>query len=378
MKKVALFGLPLLLVAALVFGVLPAIAGKPQKAIEMSNGMPSGDHQNLLFHGKDASVFNCIECDPSIEGCNVVNIHEYGTAPITYVSGRKVNIPGLTVFDSCAGFDGPDDSAEIWIPYEPEGYYVYARALGKPAKKDSLSEGYQPRSIIFQNTENSPSIYSLFGEVTEPGDVELMLPLGLIASNGDFIYDSSVEGGNLVRFDSQPDGKGRGKSQGKDITNMFMWTGCVYQPILDTNEDGVVDENDVPSSYDTDGTLGISSEEFQSWLNDNPEGYVYPESFDMNGDGEVNEMDVEHCCLGTYDTDSSGIIESDEFVVWVNDNLPSGTTIEDLLVPLWACYDNPVWVFSIADLVYQNQVVINNGIKNLQLRFYPVATTTFD
>jgi len=157
-----------------------------------------------------------------------------------------------------------------------------------------------------------------------------------------------------------------------------MWTGCVYQPILDTNEDGVVDENDVPSSYDTDGTLGISSEEFQSWLNDNPEGYVYPESFDMNGDGEVNEMDVEHCCLGTYDTDSSGIIESDEFVVWVNDNLPSGTTIEDLLVPLWACYDNPVWVFSIADLVYQNQVVINDGIKNLQLRFYPVATTTFN
>jgi hypothetical protein len=377
MKKVALFGLPFVLVTAFIFGVLPAIAGKPQKAIEMSNGMPSGDHQNLLFHGKDESVFNCIECDPSIEGCNVVNIPEYGTAPITYVSGRKVKIPTLTVFDSCAGFDGPEDSAEIWIPYEPEGYYVYARALGKPAKKDPLSDGYVPRSIIFQNAAESPSIYSLFGEVTEPGDVELMLPLGLITSNGDFLYDSSVEGGNLVRFDSQPDGKGRGKSMGKDITNMFMWKGCVYQPILDTNGDGVVNELDVPSSYDTDLSGGIDETEFQAWLDANTEGYVYPKSFDMNEDGVVNEADVEFCCID-YDTDSSGAIEWDEFVVWVNDNLPSGTTIEDLLVPLWACYDTPVWVFSIADLVYQNQVVINDGIKNLQLRFYPVATTTFD
>ena len=63
---------------------------------------------------------------------------------------------------------------------------------------------------------------------------------------------------------------------------------------------------------------------------------------------------------------------------WVNDNLPAGTTRDDLLVPLWACYDDPVWVFSIADLVLQNQVVVNDGVKNLQIRFYPVATTTFD
>ena len=374
MKKIVLIGLTFTMATILVFGVFPAMAGKPQKAIEMSNGMPSGEHWNLLFHGKDVDVFECVECDPSLESCNVVNIPEYGNAPITYVSGKKVNISALTVFDSCAGFDGPDDRAEIWIPYEPEGFYVYARALGKPGKGDPLSDGYIPRSIIFQNTAESPSIYSLFGEVTEPGDVEVMLPLGLITSNGDFLYDSSAEGGNLVRFDSQPDGKGRGKSLGKDITNMFMWTGCVYQPILDTNGDGVVDENDVPDSYDTDLSGVIEEDEFQAWLNDNTVGEVYPESLDMNEDGVVNENDVPT----SYDTDLSGIIEEDEFVVWVNDNLPNGTSIDDLTVPLWECYDEPVWVFSIADLVYQNQVVINDGIKNLQLRFYPVATTTFD
>jgi hypothetical protein len=181
--------------------------------------------------------------------------------------------------------------------------------------------------------------------------------------------------GNLVRFDSEPEGKGRGKNIGKDITNMLMWTGCVYQPILDTNNDGVVDENYVPLAYDTDGTPGISPDEFQTWLDDNREGYVYPDSLDVNADGVVDELDVPH---DPYDEDSNSFIDWDEFVAWVNDNLPSGTTIEDLLVALWACYDEPVWVFSIADLVYQNQVVINDGIKNLQIRFYPVATTVFE
>ena len=377
MKKIALYGLSFTLVSVLVFGVLPALAAKPQKAIEMSNGMPSGDHETLLFHGKDALVFDCVECDPLdplTEECNVVNIPEIGTALITYVSGKKVNISSLTVFDSCAGFNGPNDGAEIWLPYEPKGYYVFARALGKPAKVDPNEEGYTPRSIIFQNAESdNPTIYSLFGEVTEPGDIPLMLPLGLITNNGNFVWNDSGYG-NLVRFDSKPEGKGRGKTNGKDITNMFMWTGCVYQPILDTNNDGVVDESDVPAGYDTDGTLGISPQEFQAWLNDNREGYVYPDSFDVNDDGVVDELDVPH---DPYDENSDNFIEWNEFVAWVNDNLPSGTTIEDLLVALWACYDEPVWVFSIADLVYQNQVVINDGIKNLQIRFYPVATTEF-
>ncbi len=378
MKKFALYGLFFTLVTVLGFGVLPALAAKPQTAIEMSNGMPSGDHETLLFHGKNEVVFDCIECDPFdplTEECNVVNIPEVGTAPITYVSGRKVNISALTVFDSCAGFDGPEDSAEIWLPYEPEGYYVFARALGKPTKGDPNGEGYTPRSIIFQNAESgNPPVYSLFGEVTEPGDIPLMLPLGLITNNGDFVWDDSGDG-NLVRFDSKPEGKGRGKTKGKDITNMFMWTGCVYQPILDTNNDGVVDENDVPGEYDTDGTPGIGPDEFQEWLEDNREGYVYPDSFDVNTDGVVDELDVP---LGPYDQDSSGDIDWGENEVWDNDNLPSGTVIEDLWVPLWACYNEPVWVFTIADLVYQNQVVINDGIKNLQIRFYPVATTVFE
>ena len=57
MKKIALYGLSFTLVAVLVFGVLPALAAKPQKAIEMGNGMPSGDHETLLFHGKNELIY---------------------------------------------------------------------------------------------------------------------------------------------------------------------------------------------------------------------------------------------------------------------------------------------------------------------------------
>jgi len=382
MKRILIITIPVMLFVILALGVSPSVAAKPQKAIEMSNGMPSGDHETLLFHGKNES-FLCSECDPSIEECNVVNIPEYGTAPIIYVSGRKVNISTLKVFDSCAGFESEEDSGEIWLPYEPDGYYVFARALGKPAKGDPNAEGYEPRSIIFQNAEsNNPTVYSLFGDVTGPGDIPVMMPLGLITQNGAFKLVSSGEG-NLVRFDSAPEGKGRGKTIGKEITDMFMWSGCVYQPILDVNQDGVVDESDVEAccleDYDADQSGDIDQTEFQVWLDNNTTGYVFPTtpSLDVNQDGVVNESDVEACCLEDYDADQSGDIDQTEFLLWASERLPDGTIITNFLVPLWACYDQPVWVFTIADLVYQNQVVINEGIKNLQIRFYPVATTEF-
>ena len=60
-----------------------------------------------------------------------------------------------------------------------------------------------------------------------------------------------------------------------------------------------------------------------------------------------------------------------EFENWLADN-----TVNADGEILWQYY-NEAWVFSIADLVYLNQVVTNNGIKNIQLRFYPVSTTEF-
>ena len=387
MKRILIIGLTVAAVIALFFGTLPTMADKPQKSgsgkdvITLSNGFPSGDHETLNIHGKKAD-YQCVECvpcatcDPPVQ-CNVVNVPEYGKATINYVSGRKVKIDELTVFDSCAGFDDPkqEDGAEVWLPYQELGYLVFARALGKPAKGDPNDPLYEPRSIIFQNAESdNPTVYQLFGEVSEPGDIPLMLPLGLITKNGAYKMTSTDNAGiNLVRFDSEPEGKGRGKTLGKDITDMFIWSGWVFHWSLDLNGDGAVNELDVEydcwSDYDTNGNGIIEDSELIA------KGIV-----DTNLDGNYrDDLALVDPCI--YDLDDNGVIdpwdgsynEADEFENWLEDKIPGDQTIGDFYITLWEYY-HEVWVFTIADLVYQNQVITNQGIKNLQIRFYPIET----
>jgi len=452
LKRIAIVVVSIMMVAALVLGASIAMAAKPQNSgsgrdvIALSNGFPSGPHETLNIHGKKDG-YQCIECvpcatcEPPVQ-CNVVNIPEYTTngVVISYVSGRKVKIDELTVFDSCAGWEGENDKAEVWLPYEPEGYWVFARATGKPAKGDPNDPLYEPRQIIFQNDENSPVAYSLFGEVTNPDEISLVFPLGVITKDGAYKVMSTNELGEylLVRFDSEPAGKGRGKNVGKDITDMFMWSGWVFHGSLDLNGDGVVDELDVeydcwsdydydgdgiiedsdlaetiwdedvdgdidrddlvliaPCSYDLNSDSVIDAGEFDNWLNLNQEGWVFPLGLDLNGDGMVDNQDVVYDCIYNecggvacckYDLDSNGVIdpwdgsydEADEFENWLEDKIPGDQTEADFWVVLWEHYETPVWVFTIADLVYHNQVISNYGIKNLQIRFYPVATTEFE
>ena len=356
MKKI----IPVILAIALFASLgSVALAAKPVKngadkdVITLSNGFPSGVHYNLNIHGKQES-YACVPYDQFADSHNVVNIPEYGEGTITYVSGKKVKIDELTVFDACTeSFD--EDPAEVWLPYEAEGYYVFARALGKPAKGNPNEEGYEPRSIIIENDEFSPIVFSLFGDVSNPDEVPLMLPLGLITQGGDYEIDSTDDAGiNLVRFDSEPAGKGRGKTLGKDITDMFMWTGWIFNPILDVNLDGLVNEMDVIADNCTadtnhDGTVNQTEWEYLGFIN--------------------AEDAIAATCY--YDLNVNGAIDPEEFQAWLDDN------IGDPEDPLWYHYEKPIWVFNIADLVYHNQVYMNNGIKNLQVRFYPVATTEF-
>jgi len=368
-KEKIILGVTLLLIIALTVGTSTALAAKPQSngsgkdVISISNGFPSGAHETLNIHGKNESFV----CEEPADRGNVINIPEYGSANITYVSGRKVNIDQLVVFDSCSDtFDG--DPAEVWLPYEPEGYYVFARALGKPAKGNPDDVDYEPRSIIIENDDLSPIAYSLTENVSSPDDVELLELVGLITSGGTYSVNSTDEAGiNLVRFDSEPDGKGRGKTLAKDITDMFMWTGWVFHPDLDVNGDGYVNELDVIADNSTadinqDGI--IDAAELAAWQ------LVHPDPDDVTGEGDVDSKDVIADTVA-YDVDGNGEISFSEFEAWLADN--EGDP-ED---PLWYHYDTPVWVFTIADLVYHNQVYINEGIKNLQIRFYPVSTTEF-
>jgi len=383
MKKTTLHGLCLNLVAVLVIGVSPAMAAKPINVIQLSNGFPSGDHFNLIIHGKQLD-YNCTNCelctdpgacDPLVLECNVINVPEYTAQDpetantISYVSGKKVKIDQLTVFDSCTeSFD--QSPAEVWLPYEEQGYYVFARALGKPAKKDEGS-----RRIILENL--GLEAYSLAQDVSNPDDVtsqfEQYMALGLITKTE--TYKMSSTGDMLIRFDPEPEGKGTGKTLGKNITDMFLWTGFVFDPILDLNADGVVNEMDVEYAcwsaydYDSDGYItGSDLEEFGIY--DRLElAAIAPCDYDRNGNGEIDPWD------GEFDPWYDGIEPDSEFEAWLYDNMTA--TVDGVTIILWEYYEEH-WVFDIADLVYQNQVVTNEGIKNLQIRFYPKATTIFE
>ncbi len=397
MKKIALYGLSFTLVAVLVFGILPAMAGKPMDVIQLSNGFPSGDHFNLNIHGKklDYQCSNCElctdpeTCDPLVLECNVINIPEYTSEEldntISYVSGRKVQIDELTVFDSCTeAFD--QSPAEVWLPYEEQGYYVFARALGKPGKKDE-----DVRRIILENI--GLEAYSLEQDVSNPDDVlsqfELDMALGLITKNGTYKMSDSGEN-TLIRFDPEPEGKGKGKTLGKNITDMFLWTGFVFDPSLDLNGDGVVDELDVEyacwSQYDHDGDGVITNTDLENYPVSDLSGsdygisdgiidrwdlaYIAPSCpYDLNENGLIDAWD------GEFDPWYDEIIPDSEFEAWLYDNMTE--TVDGATITLWEYYIDE-WVFNIAVLVYQNQVVTNEGIKNLQIRFYPVATTTFE
>jgi len=127
------------------------------------------------------------------------------------------------------------------------------------------------------------------------------------------VYETTEAG--FERFDSTST-SGKGKSMAKDITGLFLWTGYACVGALDLNGDGVLDAGDVPL---------------------------------------------------TYDVNLDGVIDADEFLNFLADQVTAGTCV----------FFEDEWVFNIADLVVQSQEIDNDGGKLLQIRFYPVSTTSF-
>ncbi len=334
MKRIALLVLAVTMVAALVAGASTAFAAKPTNVIENSNGFPSGMHFNLNIHGKKAEYV----CDPNSGGRSVF-VLEYGNSTIQYVQNKRASITELTVVDSCAEYFDTDP-AVVQLPYQimrddgstipAEGYYVYAAIKGKP--QNGLS-GNESSIVLWPNpmltacniTNPDPSYGSDLW--TCPHD-DIWI-LGLITSQGVYDYDP---GDNVfVRFDppTTDSGKGKGKSAGKDITGLFTWSGWV-------GNQTEFDALDIAEPYgeltDADVPVDLTPYEPDIW---------------------------------NYDADDNDVIDINEWLDFAADELGIGT------------FYHGVWVFDIADIVIQDQKVVNDGAKLLQIRFYPVATTIF-
>ncbi len=329
MKRTKIISLSLCLILILLLvGVSPVMAAKPQKSgsgkdvIAISNGFPSGEHQNLNIHGKKVDY-----AGDSTPGGHSVFILEYGNSTIQYVTNKKASLTELYVLDPLAeAFDG--DPAKVKLPYEADGYYVFGRILGKPNNGN-----IQPVSSIILYPNQVVGAYNDiyedpdFGDYT--GDEDALLNLGLIVGPNLYVTENET----YVRFDPETT-KGKGKSKATDITDLFTYTGWVIDSRLDTNgpegvPDGVIDIYDVPVG-DYDGDL------------------LTDPNRDYNNDGVEDEADVE---------------------AWLTD-------MAALEIPMAWYYDEE-WILNIADLVITEQGLVNDGTKLLQIRFYPVDTTVF-
>ncbi len=307
-----------------------AMAAKPMDVINHSNGFPSGQHFNLNLHGRD-----CITWTGDPTG-NAVIIPLYSedcdTATIQYLSNKKNrNKTELVVLDGqTEPFDG--DAAQVYLPYNivdgsdnqtksAGGYYVFGRTLGTPNNSRS---GNASELIIYPATiikSSNATDNETWPWPTPEDDTNVDLNLGLITSQGN-LFESSVDG--FLRFDpdisSDPNQKGKGKKTGKsmgvDITDLFIWEGYVTDNLtLDFNGNGYFDDGDAVSDNATPCKYTFT--EVEPWLD----------------------------CLVL-----AGMVEK----------------------------VGPMWIFDVAEMMITGQEVWNDGTRNFQIRFYPVATTAFE
>jgi hypothetical protein len=269
-----------------------AVAGKPAKVIEWSNGFPSGAHLNLNIHGKKDDY----NCDPSPGGGSVF-VPEYGDSEIDFLQNKKSSVTDLMVHDPCATFD--DDPALVQLPAGM--YQIYAVIRAKPRKAG------EPREVVF-----SPKLVETcndtgsddFADAVDCEDSFLM-GTGVVTSGGMFDLTSQ----EFVRE--------RGKSKAVNVTELFQWT-----------------------------------------------GYACDQSFDTNGNGEIDlgDLDTDGDGVPDLDLDGSGVVDDADLALYLESNCE---------------YFENKWIFDIADLVVYGWDYMNNGSKLVQTRFYPVDTTTF-
>ncbi len=333
MKRIIIGIVSVTLLSALILGAVPAMAAKPIDVQYQSNGFPSGQHFNLNLHGRDPATYTG---NPT---GNAVIVALNGSSTIEYLSNKKNrNNTELTVLDSLAENFGPDyDPAQVYLPYNildesdntvkpAGGYYVYGRILGKP---NNSSEG--PSNILLTqnfivqaaNSANDTTDGWPFG--FDPDDD--LLGLGLVTTNGN-LYVPTVDG-TFERFDpptDDPNEKGKGNKQGKskavEITDLFKWTGYVSDNMsLDLNYNGYLDIGDVPAEWEA----------------------IYGNPID-------------------------GVVSEAEFQAWLDYQVTIGEAV----------FNEGIWIFDVADMVISGQTIVNDGTKNFQIRFYPVATTVLE
>ena len=356
---------------ALGFGdEMTAFAAKPQNVIMSSNGFPSGLHFNLVIHGKESfDSANCVG-----EGGKSVFTPLNSTAGaqeedqiLQMFVNKKSSLSTLVVKDKCTeAFD--NDPAQVQLPTNIQtdegtvkidgGFWVFARVLGTPnhggpngdVSSIALWPDPQIEACNLNGTSGEENASDCFDS---NGNKQDFVELGFVTKNAVYKCEelNTCEDQGLIRYDTGTSGKGAKKAV--DITPLFLWTGvgCV-----DPNDDGQILANDFVDE-DGSGTLNATDTLDGSAIT---QVHVDTVHTNVSNDGGT---------LGASDNDIDSDDEFEELLIVLGQD------------PLFeACaFEENTWVFDVfgADLVIQNQTLTNDGVKNLQIRFYPQQTTEF-
>lgn len=236
------FSMSLLVTALAVLWAFPALAAKPTPTDPNPNGFPSGPHYNLNIIGKKAGFTGCdIAVDPEtgdfIYGGVVftpqgsLGTPAGGDLLFRSGSGKKALViedldpNALQVIDPCAtAFDG--DAAEVVLPPNPNGHWVYARALGKLTDNPSMT--IKPSLIQASSTDDT------------------VIYLGLVTPDG----FTRADGYTVTRQ------KGGKSNAAINISDLFSWSGFVcYEtdPLVGDGEDTTYYTPTDMCAMDTDG-----------------------------------------------------------------------------------------------------------------------------
>lgn len=228
-------------------------------------------------------------------------------------------------------FDNPIYGNSIFIPEDGAGEILMESGSGKGKKTESITT-LQVTDPCSQPFDNDPAIvqipangkgYEVYARaLAKPTDMPFMTVEGSLYgaeddAGNDLIYLGLVDSTGFVTPDKTFT-RSKGKSKAVPITGMFEWSGQVC--------------------------------------------YLTPDNYCL--DGECTDTDL--CCV---DADLDGVYEECESAT----NYLDGICPEDTFAVVASCKDyTEEWVFNIADFVTYLWDTNNNGLKLLQIRFYPV------
>jgi len=318
MKKLITSSLLLCSIMFFVAGSAFAKPGADQDGPYVGNGMPSGPHFNLNIHGKDPSVF--IDCPEVNDNGGFLALWKWDEASGTYKLDTSIFTPL---------YSNPDEETILVQSGKTKGNKKNGTVVIRDdlVVTDPCTEGIDGTNAVFQlpPCEAGYKVYGrALGTPTKDGSPDRTITL----SAGEILTAEDEHGNNLLELGeitgnsyTKPNGtqlfvRGKGQPVTIPLTDLFMYSGtlCYF-----TDPGGTTTEEIICCDE-------VGTDTYENCI-------PIEEATDGNC---ANEGKVE---LTAYCVDYSG---------------------------------DPEWIFNIADFVEYYFGVENDGVRLIQLRFYPI------